>query len=325
MDDGEKLDQPDDDQPAVRRRTQIVIDLGNRIVAGAPGYRPGDVLRIDTVMKLIDGSRPLTREVLQVLQNKGLVALKARTGATVEPVENWAQFDPDVIQWRLATSPRFIMRSLTELRQAIEPRAASLAAQRASADICRDLISLAQELKDLGKKEEFDQNTVQGRRCRDTYRMVDASFHRRLLMGSQNELFGALTEPVTQALDFRIRQEWNGPASVVQKDDEPDIDESLLDDTNPDNRKRFPIRPNEIALYLHVGLARSVEQGLPQAAEAFSRAIMAEIHNGQLEHKELLAALGFAMKSIDVRMFPAADRDEFTRIMESLLYKRQEG
>ena len=47
--------------------------------------------------------------------------------------------DPDVIQQGLDVTPWSQMRSLTELRRAMGPPAAFLAAQRASADVCRDL------------------------------------------------------------------------------------------------------------------------------------------------------------------------------------------
>src|SRR6266702_2837523 len=64
-------------------------------------------------------------------------------------------FDPDVIKQWLDVTPRPTMRSLTELRRAIEPPAAFLAAQRAPAAVCRELVLLSRQLKELGEDGRF--------------------------------------------------------------------------------------------------------------------------------------------------------------------------
>ena len=58
------------------------------------GYRQGDILRLDAVMKQINGSRALAREVLQALQHKGMVTLKTRVGATVQPMQGGTSSTP---------------------------------------------------------------------------------------------------------------------------------------------------------------------------------------------------------------------------------------
>ena len=121
-----------------------------------------------------------------------------------------AVLDPDVIQQGLDVTPWSQMRSLTELRRAIEPPAVFLAAQRASADVCRDLVELSRQLQELGKDGRFRKDSAAGRRIRADYQDVDARFHQALLKGSQNEMFFALKEPVRQALSYRIHQEWEG-------------------------------------------------------------------------------------------------------------------
>src|SRR5689334_22266444 len=111
-----------------RPRAAAVRLLGTKIIASADGYQQGEVLRLDAVMNTISGSRALAREVLQALQYKGMVTLRTRVGATVQPMREWNIFDPDVIAWRLEEEPYELMLSMTELRHAIEPRAAFLAA-----------------------------------------------------------------------------------------------------------------------------------------------------------------------------------------------------
>src|SRR5437868_6016934 len=107
----DEVDEQEDGHP----RSAAVRLLGTLIVAGGPGYWPDDVLRLDAVMEQISGSRALAREVLQALQYKGMVRLKTRVGATIQPIRAWNVLDPDVIRWRLEAAPRFPMRSMTEL------------------------------------------------------------------------------------------------------------------------------------------------------------------------------------------------------------------
>ncbi len=172
-------------------------------------------------------------------------------------------FDPDVIEQQLRVAPRFPMRSLTEVRQAIEPLAASLAAERASKELCRDLVSLSRQLQELGEDNRFHQDDQAGKGVREDYRHVDAQFHRTLLKGSQNEMFDALADLVEKALNFRIQRDYEG---------------TLGPGSGTGGNQRFPTRPAPLALWLHRGLAAAVEQGHKSAAETFSRAILAEVH-----------------------------------------------
>ena len=260
-------------------------------------------------MDQIKGSRALAREALQALQHKGMVTLKARVGATVQPVQEWNVFDPDVIRWRLDAAPRFPMRSLAELRRAVEPEAASLAAQRASGDVCRDLVSLAVELKSLADDDQFDKMNGDGDACREAFRAVDAQLHRTILSGSGNELFGALAGPVEEALNYRITKQWEG----AQR--ERDWTQRLTGDEPPagaaPGMKKFPFRPEPLAMWLHYGVVYAIDQGHPQAAETFARAIIAEYANGQLNDPFLQHALLLALRELDLSGFKEPDRRPF--------------
>jgi carbohydrate kinase (thermoresistant glucokinase family) len=206
-------------------------------------------------------------------------------------------FDPDVIRQWLDVTPRPTMRSLTELRWAIEPPAAFLAARRASADVCRDLVLLSRRLQELGEDGRFSEDSPAGRRIREEYQDVDAQFHDALLLGSQNEMFYALKDPVRQVLSYRILREWEGdrgPGSIVG------------------GTRRFPPRPVPLSLWLHRGLAAAVEQGHATAAETFMRAILAEIAADPLPLADGIA-LGHALALLDPGSMDAssADRERF--------------
>jgi DNA-binding FadR family transcriptional regulator len=266
-----------------------VEQLGRIIVTSRPGYRPGQVVSLEMVSQEAGVSRAMAREVLQVLNHKRLVRLQPRVGATVLPVEKWDVFDPDVIKWRLGVAPRFQIRSLSEVRQAIEPMAAALAAERASADVCRDLVSLSAQLQDLGRDKRFKDTGTDGDACRKNYQAVDEEFHRALLKGSQNEMFHALADPAMEALNYRIQENWEGargPRGGIGGD------------------KPFPVTPSPLSLWMHRGLAAAVEQGRPSAAEAFARAILLEFRDTPFP-QVIGAALELALPELDLAVMGA--------------------
>jgi DNA-binding FadR family transcriptional regulator len=76
-------------------------------------------------------SRTVQREAFKTLAAKGLVASKTKVGTWVMPERSWNMFDADLLEWRkrLGMDQRFIA-SLFEVRRALEPEAAALAARR---------------------------------------------------------------------------------------------------------------------------------------------------------------------------------------------------
>ena len=291
-----------------RGSTAMSVDhLGRLIVISRPGYRPGQVVSLEMVSREARVSRAMAREVLQVLHHKRLVRLQPRVGATVLPVEQWDPFDPDVIKWRLDVAPRFQIRSLTELRQAIEPMAARLSAERASADACRDLVTLSQQLYDLGRDDLFGKDSPEGNACRERYRAADEEFHRTLLKGSQNEMLCALADPAAAALNYRIEQDWEGargPGAGIG------------------GNKPFPVSPSPLALWLHRGLAAAVEQGCPSAAESFSRAILFEFRAAPFPLAYALP-LEVALSELDQRAMGAESEHFQQAIMSAVGYAKE--
>ena len=78
-------------------------------------------------------SRSVLRESVKTLVAKGLLSTKARIGTRVRERAAWNMFDPDVLAWHLdAGVDKRFLRDLADIRLAVEPRAASLAALRRS-------------------------------------------------------------------------------------------------------------------------------------------------------------------------------------------------
>ena len=104
----------------------IVLD----IVAGR--YPEGTSLPRDAELTaMFDVSRTVLRESVKTLSDKGLLNSKAGVGTRVRERSAWNMFDPDVLGWHLeAGIDKRFLRDLADIRLAVEPRAAALAAER---------------------------------------------------------------------------------------------------------------------------------------------------------------------------------------------------
>ena len=123
---------------------EVARTIGIDIIAGR--YPEGAKLPGDAELTLIFGvSRPVLRESVKTLVAKGLLSTKARVGTVVRERGAWNMFDVDVLAWHLdAGIDKRFLRDLAEIRLAVEPRAAALAAERRTdADIAKLRASIA--------------------------------------------------------------------------------------------------------------------------------------------------------------------------------------
>ncbi len=167
--------------------------LGARICGGV--YRPFEVLKTEGLSEEFVLSRTVVREVLKVLESMGLIAARRSVGLVVLPQESWRVFDPSVIEWRLASPDRKSqLLSLTQLRQAVEPVAANLAAFNATEGQRKRIVELAALMTQSGDSGDLDQFLVH-----------DIEFHQLLLRASGNEMFTALSTSVAAVLKGRTK------------------------------------------------------------------------------------------------------------------------
>jgi DNA-binding FadR family transcriptional regulator len=123
---------------------EVARAIGVDIIAGR--YGAGAKLPSDAELTLMFGvSRPVLRESVKTLVAKGLLTTKAKVGTVVRERAAWNMFDPDVLAWHLdAGIDKHFLRDLAEIRLAVEPRAAALAAERRSdADVVHMRASIA--------------------------------------------------------------------------------------------------------------------------------------------------------------------------------------
>lgn len=167
--------------------------IGLQITSGE--LPEGHVLTLEGIQDRFGVSRTVARETMRILESMGLVSSRRRVGITVLGAASWNVFDPRVIWWRLSGTGRAAqLRSLTELRIAVEPLAAGAAARSASAGQRDRAVALAHEMRDLGERGELD-----------AFLQCDIAFHTLLLHASGNEMFGALADVVAVVLQGRTQ------------------------------------------------------------------------------------------------------------------------
>ncbi|GAB3697232.1 FadR/GntR family transcriptional regulator [Mariniluteicoccus flavus] len=182
---------PASELPTPARHDAIVDRLGLAIVRS--GLAEGSVHRAEDLEAEFGASRSSMRECLRVLETLGMVASRRRVGVTVQQSGSWNAFDPRVIGWRLASEGRNQqILELTQLREAIEPVAASLAALRRTPEEGRRLTVLAGEMEACAHADDLP-----------AYLDADIEFHALILRASRNDMFARLDHVVAEQLTGR--------------------------------------------------------------------------------------------------------------------------
>ena len=181
-----------DASAAGRNLTYAMLDaLGRAIVTGQYEGRPfpteAELARQQGV------SRSVTREAVKMLTAKGLLTARPRKGTTVQPAAAWNLFDPDVLRWLLERKFSLeLLRHFTDLRIAIEPLAAALAA---SGGTEVEIAGIAAGYRRMEAAEAGDDDPLE----------ADIAFHIAILNASANPFYRQFRDVVTTALRTSIR------------------------------------------------------------------------------------------------------------------------
>ncbi|AXI79757.1 FadR/GntR family transcriptional regulator [Peterkaempfera bronchialis] len=185
---------------------QLVQQLGQMIVSGDLGAdRP---LVPEEIGQRFEVSRTVVRESLRVLEAKGLVSARPNVGTRVRPVSDWNLLDPDIIEWRAFGPQRDDQRrELFELRWAIEPLAARLAAGHGREDVQQRLVDMAEIMGHAVAQADPV-----------TFARADAEFHALVLQLAGNRMLEHLSGIVASALQVS-----GGPATACERPSEPSV------------------------------------------------------------------------------------------------------
>ena len=175
-----------------RNLTHGMLDtLGRAIVTGRYEHRPFPTEA--EIAKTHGVSRSVTREAVKMLTAKGLVSARPRQGTVVQPASAWNLFDTDVLRWTLERKFSVeLLRHFNQLRVAIEPEAAALAARFGDpADFAAIRGGLEQmEAGEAGLTDPLE---------------ADIAFHLAILRASKNPFYAQFQSVVSTALRTSIR------------------------------------------------------------------------------------------------------------------------
>jgi DNA-binding FadR family transcriptional regulator len=182
--------------------------LGNEILAGV--YPPGAKLPPEAeILARFGISRTVLREVFKTLTAKGLIVSKTRVGTTVLDSSHWNFFDADILSWKVGDQridAQFI-HDLAEIRMALEPAAAQVAAQRCTPEHLADMRRCVARMDAAaGSARDFAD--------------ADLDFHKAVGRASGNVMMRSLAAVIETALlasfrmSFPVREAQEHRASV---------------------------------------------------------------------------------------------------------------
>jgi DNA-binding FadR family transcriptional regulator len=171
---------------------RIANHIGIAIITGV--YSADNPIPIEAQLcRQYDASRPVLREAVKMLTAKGLLAASPRRGTWVQPEERWNLLDPDVLGWLLERKfSRALLIEFTQMRLAVEPGAATLAASVAGAE---EKAAIRHAIERMRAADRGDDDPLDS----------DIAFHVAVLRASRNRFYAQLTGFTSTALRFSIR------------------------------------------------------------------------------------------------------------------------
>ncbi|MEM1262038.1 MAG: FadR/GntR family transcriptional regulator [Pseudomonadota bacterium] len=171
---------------------QVAHFLGKAIISGEYGKHNPVPSEAD-LCKQLDVSRSAAREAVKSLAAKGLLTSRARQGIRVRPERDWNLFDADVLGWIRESNPSLeLLREFTELRLAVEPEAALLAARLQERGAIKTIGAALERMRraETGLEDPLE---------------ADIDFHTSILTASGNRFFGQLGRITDTTLRVSIR------------------------------------------------------------------------------------------------------------------------
>lgn len=170
---------------------QLLDTLGRDIVLGRYEGRPfpteGEIARQFSI------SRSVTREAIKMLTSKGMLLGRPKRGLVIQPQSSWSFLDSDVLRWMMERKFSLpLLRHYTELRRAIEPAAAGLAAVHHDAS---SVTRISHELSRVEAAERGEGDAL----------AADIAFHVSILEATRNPYFIQFSGLIDASLRVSLR------------------------------------------------------------------------------------------------------------------------
>lgn len=166
---------------------QIVRTLAQDILTGR--LAPGEKLPLEAdLLDRFGVSRTALREGLKTLAAKGFLSVKTRVGTRITDPVHWNYFDREVLTWQVSGGmDAAFRRQLAEVRRAVEPAAAALAAERRTTD---DLEAMREAIRRMKATDLTEQ----------AFALADLSLHLAIGAASKNAMMRSLASVIETAL-----------------------------------------------------------------------------------------------------------------------------
>ncbi len=170
----------------------IVQELGIDIVTGVFSEKNPFPVEEELCRRFV-ASRTVLREAVKMLTAKGLLGARPRQGTWVQPEANWNLLDPDILRWMLERKySSALLIQFSEVRLAMEPQAAALAAKNAGPEEKQAVRAAIERMRAAERGEDDPLES-------------DIAFHVAVLRATRNQFYTHLTELTATALRFSIR------------------------------------------------------------------------------------------------------------------------
>jgi DNA-binding FadR family transcriptional regulator len=220
----------------------IVHDLGRAIVTER--YPSGEPFPVEAdLCRQYSASRPVLREAVKMLTAKGLLSSRPRQGTRVQPESQWNLLDPDVLRWILERKFSIdLLIEFTDVRLAIEPRAAALAAETATGSQRAQLVAAIDRMVAADNGD-------------DDALAADIAFHVAVLNASNNRFLRQFTDLAETTLRFSIRatNEYKGVPQANADEHKRVADAIIAGDAEGASREMYTLIEGALDLLLSRG------------------------------------------------------------------------
>ncbi|WP_285549639.1 FadR/GntR family transcriptional regulator [Actinoplanes regularis] len=253
----------------------------------------GAVVTVDQVAEALGVTKSSATAGVRTLAAKNVIRSRQRTGAVVQPRENWNYLDLELHDWLLDAEELGALEMLHEVRIGVETAAARAAAARILPQQYDAIIGLARKIFTLG----YEQSDGFAQHWRD-FGEADARYHGLILRASGNPVIHAFEPMITKLLWKRLGRRGG------------------LEDTAG---LAFPDVPLPEAMVLHVAQGKAIVQRNADAAEVFTKAILIGFGSG-LANPYLQAGLARAFE--DLR-WSTSERSRYQPLIDQVLLDRR--